>query len=106
MGNVLAAIEDSNFSGEKLPALKFADGDSKKLRFEQEEKIVKTKEFGDKVLFVVSVDGAQHNWWMATNHPLLRQIRDVVGLRVNGKTVLVKRKGSGQKDTRYTVEKA
>ena len=104
MTNILEAIED-NFSGEKLPALKFADGDSKKLTFVQEGKIVKTK-VGDKAIFVVRIGDDEMNWWMNPNHPLLRQIKAACGVRVVGKTVLVKRKGSGQKDTRYTVEKA
>ena len=86
------------------PILKIADGETKKIVFLNEGKIMSHPDFGSSVVFAVEHEKEEKRFYVrSSNYALLGQIKDL-GETLVGKVVKISRKGSKKSDTRYTIK--
>lgn len=92
-------------STEPKNTLKVADGEVKTFVFLNEGVKHTHSDFGDSIVFSVSIDEDEMNWYVNPNNfDLLGQIKSLgklVGLKVE-----VERHGSKKSDTRYTIKES
>ena len=92
--------EEDSF--ERLPSLKVLDGEQKTIVILDNGTQKKT-DYGIKVLFTVDDLGTKKSWWVGEKQgALLRPL--VANSPVQGKTCVITRTGSKQKDTRYSLK--
>lgn len=94
--------EDVN---ELPPAIKVVDGEIATFAFMDEGKKLDSKDYGESVVFRVTVVGLGEirSWYVnKNNYPLLKQLKELGTL--TGKTLEVTRTGSKKSDTRYMVK--
>ena len=101
MTNEQDALSNVQGDFENLTALKIKDGESETVKV-LECKYIPTTQFGPQILWTVEHKGTKKALWSKITGQLARAIKSFGG--VVNKTITITRKGSGIKDTKYTIK--
>jgi len=97
------ALKNVQADFEKLTAIKIKDGESMTVTV-LACKYIPTTQFGPQILWTVDHKGSKKALWSKITGQLARAIKKTYPEGITGQTVTISRKGSGIKDTVYTIK--